>query len=242
VSLPRWYRPRIPAGLTRVAWWVVIVLALVTALELLRRQEARRIRQDERAAVLEETRAFVDSTRLVEARYWRGLVDSLRRVTATAETVVVTRLTRAKQTLEAPIPAPTDTAGARVALLACRGAPERHVAEEPPVIVRIRVAAFGFERERIRSEPGDELIDDLPGIRDIESALAPFLVDVGALVCVLREDTIEQLPVAEQLAPAFVEPAQLAPIRLVEVGVLRCELLIREHSGVSGDRHVEKSL
>lgn len=164
MSLPRWYRPRIPAGLTRVAWWVVVVLSLVTALELLRRQEARRIRQDERAAVLEETRAFVDSARLVEGRYWRGLVDSLRRVTATAETVVVTRLARAKQTLEAPIPAPTDTAGARVALLACRGALDS--------LASACDAFRGTARARFAADSARHVADSATAVTALEHAAA----------------------------------------------------------------------
>lgn len=119
---PRWYRPRIPPGLVRFAWWAVVVLALLLALEFVRRQEVRRIRADERAAVLRQSGAFLDSMQGIRTRIWAARFDSLRRATARVETVLVARTAAARAEASAPLPPLTDTLATARALRRCRQA------------------------------------------------------------------------------------------------------------------------
>lgn len=95
--------------------WLAVCVALALGVYFAGRASVAAIRRDERARVLDEGHRLADVLLSAERRHWAGLVDSLRRQTRAADTVLVTRLRTVRDTAWLPAdPAPA------VRYVACR--------------------------------------------------------------------------------------------------------------------------
>lgn len=110
-----YYRP----SPTRFVWGVGIALLLALALFFAARAASNAIREDERAGVLREGDALLQRALERGAELARER-DSLARLVAKVDTVVIERVAKAKAEAAKPIPSATDTSALVTAVRSCR--------------------------------------------------------------------------------------------------------------------------
>jgi hypothetical protein len=91
---------------------------------------------------------------------------------------------------------------------------------------RRRLVDAGGQANRVLREPGDQVIDDLAGIRDVEGARGAVLVHVQRLVRVRREQPLHQLFVLQQARTAGVQRAAFGPVLAEPLGIALGQLAV----------------